>query len=448
MNADLVLFPILIAVFLGTGRVFVRKRWMNVVEIIGVLLSTVPLFVYHPFGVFIVGGWSSALGVEVKYTPISMWFILSLLVVWMAFKMRCERWDSVMESLADYLFAALFALFISNDLFNIYVTMELSSLISFLMVGYGERPSRIWAALKYIFLSSVALSLYLIGMILIYSHVGVLSVDALKGENVPNFAISFVVVALLVKGGTFALSSWMLDVYSKSKRAVAMLLSGTSVNMGLYAMITLLPIMSGELRSYVVYFGILSAIGGALYAWGEQKTEKILAFSTSSQMGISFALLGISPIYAALYAFAHSLSKSLLFSRGGKITTYIATASLIGIPPLAGYFAKIEFMKDFMLFSLLILFLTSAYSVKLLKGVSGKMNFSEIPLLIFLFFPLFFIPFGGLLTLLEILAVACIGLLFGNFLRFPKLKDVFTLEGGIAYQIWALAVALIWVNVK
>ncbi len=448
MKVNFVLLPLLVSVFLGTLRIFLKKRWMNVLEITLVILTLVPLFMFKPFGTFTVGPWSSAVGVEIRYSPTSFWFILSLVVVWVSFKARFVNWDSTMESLADYLFSAMYALFISNDIFNVYVTMELASLVSFLMVGYGKKAQRIWAALKYIFLSVVALSLYLVGVALIYSQDGVLSLSALKGEKIPVFALAFVVIALLVKGGTFALSSWMVDVYYQSKEAVSALLSGTSVNMGLYAMILFFPLLNWNLKEFIVAFGIFSAIVGSIYALGEKKRGKVLAFSTSSQMGIAFAFLGISPTACAMYAFAHSISKSLLFSSKEKISTFLAVASLVGLFPLAGYFAKIGFMKEFPFLSVLIVFLTSAYAMKLLNISPWKPMFYEGPLIAFLFFPLFFMPFGNYITILEISAVALSGFIFGTFFSFPTLKDVFSLENGMIYEVWALAGLLIWLHAR
>ncbi len=443
MSADILLSPVLLAAFFGTIRVFTRKRWLMWFEII--LISTCVSYIlfFQSPATFVVGEWSSAVGVEVRYDSTSFWFILSLLTVWVSVKARFERWDSFMDSLMDYLFASLYALFISNDLFNMYVTIELTSLISFLMVGYGKNPARIWAALKYMFLSSIALAFYLFGTILLYSETGVLSIGALQNEKLSAFALMFVVMALLVKSGIFGLSAWLIDVHSMSETPVSMLLSGVAVNAGLFGMVRIYPLLPQRLKEFVVIVGLFSAFGGGIYAFFEKKPKRVLAFSTTSQMGIAVALLSLSPLASALYAFAHSSAKSLLFSRNGKFSTMIGALSLIGIPPLAGYFAKMNFEEAFPTLSLLVVFLTSMYLVKLFKGLKWKFSPFEFLLEGVLLSSCFFMPFGGA-SIFKILIVATGGATAGFLIwkkaALPPLKDVFGLEEGIAYQLWALVI--------
>ncbi len=444
MSADLVLFPILTAVILGTLRIFLKKRWMNWLELLSIAIATTLVLVCQRPTTFVVGGWSSAIGVEIKYDTISFWFILSLLIVWTSVKIRFEKWESIVESLMDYLFASLFALFISNDLFNIYVAIELASLISFLLVGYGEKPSRIWAAIKYMFLSSIALNLYLFGAIVVYSNVGVLSIGALKTEKVPAFGLIFILSALLVKSGTFGLSAWLVDAYSKSETPVSMILSGAVTNAGLFGVIRIYPLLPYRLKAFVLAIGIISALGGALYAISEKKLKRVLAFSTFSQMGMALMALSISPLAGAIYAFSHSNAKALLFSRNGKVSATIGALSLIGLFPLAGYYAKIPFGKIFPYFSMLMVFLTSVYIVKAFKkDLEWRISAFEIPLEFALISLAFFISPGNINHILEMYALAAAGMFLGKKVSFPGLGDPFGLEEGIAYQVAFLSVMAI-----
>ncbi len=442
MSNDLVLFPILIAVTLGTLRLFIKKRWMNWIELLSIISFTLCVLVFQRSTTFVVGGWSSAIGVELRYDSISFWFILSLLLVWTSVKMRFERWNYSIESMMDYLFASMYALFISNDLFNIYVTIELTSLIAFLLVGYGKKPSRVWAALKYMFLSAVTLNIYLFGTLLIYYGTGVLALGALKSMNVPKLGLAFILTALLVKSGILWMSAWLVDAYSKSETAVSMILSGVVTNAGMFGIIRIYGILPYDLKTLVFVVGIISTFAGAVYAFGEKKAKRILAFSTTSQMGVSLVALSISPIAAAIYAFFHSSTKALLFSRNGKISTIIGGLSLAGLPPLAGYFAKIIIGKSFPIISVLITFVTSVYVVKLFTpDLKWKLSPFEIPLEFAILFFVFIIPFGGIMYTLEISVAVAIGMVVGRKVSFPSLGDPFGLEEGIAYQMVFLAIA-------
>ncbi len=454
MNSDLfwlnghnmLLLPILIAVILGTLRLFTKNRWMNWIELLSMAFFTVIVLFFQRPAIFVVGGWSSAIGVEVKYDSISFWFIFSLLIVWSSVKMRFEKWEPSIESMLDYLFASMYALFISNDLFNIYVTIELTSLISFLLVGHGKKPSRVWAALKYMLLSAVALNTYLFGTLIVYYGTGVLALGALKLEKIPEFGLALILTALLVKSGILGLSAWIVDAYSKSETPVSMVLSGIVVNAGIFAIIRIYDILPSNLKTLVLVIGIISTFGGAIYAFGEKNFKRILAFSTTSQMGISLIVLGVSPIAAAIYAFFHSNTKALLFSKNGKISTTIGALSLAGMPPLAGYFAKIAIGESHPMVSILITFVTSVYVANLF-GPDLKWKFSpfEIPLEFAILSLMFLIPFGGVMYTTEILATIAIGILVGKRISFPNFGDPFELEEGLAYQMAFLAIAALTV---
>ena len=443
MSTDLVLSPILIAIVLGTLRFFVKKRWMNLIELLSISSFTACVLLFQKSTTFVVGGWSSAVGVELRYDHISFWFILSLVLVWSSVKMRFEKWEPSVESMLDYLFASMYAVFISNDLFNIYVTIELTSLIAFLLVGHGKKPSRVWAALKYMFLSAIALNIYLIGTLFIYYGTGVLALGALKNIKIPEFGLALILTALLVKSGMLGLSAWVVDAYSKSETPVSMVLSGMVVNAGIFALIRVYGLLPDTLKALVFVVGIVSAFGGAIYAFGEKKFERILAFSTTSQMGISLVVLGILPIAAAIYAFFHSNTKALLFSKNGKISTTIGALSLAGLPPFAGYFAKVILGKPFPIVSVFITFVTSIYVAKLFDNARFNWKFSmfEIPLEFAILSLMFLIPFGGPIYTVEILVTVAIGMWLGKKIPFPNFGDPFGLEEGIAYQMAFLAIA-------
>lgn len=68
---------------------------------------------------------------------------------------------------------------LSRDLFNLYVVLELSSLLSVTLIALEGRSAAIWAALRYLFLAGLGMTFYLFGLGLVYSRTGLLSVSGL-----------------------------------------------------------------------------------------------------------------------------------------------------------------------------------------------------------------------------------------------------------------------------
>lgn len=446
MRTDLLLLPVLTAVFIGTARMIFKKDGMKWIDMVAVVLPTafVLIELARNTVVFTVGGWSSAIGVEVKYDQISFWFILSLAVVWSSVKLRFETGEFTTSALLDYLFAALYAVFISNDLFNLYVTIELVSLISFLLVGHGHKPARIWAALKYMLLSALALNIYLIGLAVVYSSTGALAVGVLVFDKIPEFGLVFILAGLLVKSGTLGLSAWLVDAHSKAETPVSMILSGAVVNAGLFGIIRIFPILPENLKQLVLAVGMISAFGGAVYAAAAPSVKRTLAFSTLSQMGIALSMITILPLASAVFAFSHSVSKALLFSRNGKISAAVGALSIVGIPPLAGYFAKNLLVSSMPVPAFLLTMMTAMYISKVFeKGLGWKLSPFEVILEIAAFSFMIFLPVYNLWYILEISLSAGIGFLAGRKIKIPELGDPFGIEEGIMYQMAFLAVGVL-----
>ncbi len=446
MSADLILLPVLTSIFAGTARVIFKRFWANWIDITAVILPVVLVLALQAQKTFVfaVGGWSPLRGVEVKYDPISFWFILSLAIVWGSVRIRSDIQDSTTEALTDYLFAALYGVFISNDLFNLYVTIELASLISFLLVGHGNKSARVWAALKYMLLSALGLNIYLIGLAIVYSATGALAVGVLVFDKVPEFGLVFILAGLLVKSGTLGLSAWLVDAHSKAETPVSMILSGAVVNAGLFGIIRIFPLLPEQLRELVFIVGMISAFGGAVYAFASSAVKRTLAFSTLSQMGIALSMIAILPLASAIFAFSHSIAKALLFSRNGKISAIVGILSIVGIPPLAGYFAKNLLVSSMPVPAFLLTMMTTMYISKVFeKGLGWKLSPFEVILEIAAFSFMIFLPVYNLWYILEISLSAGIGFLAGRKIKIPELGDPFGIEEGIMYQMAFLAVGVL-----
>lgn len=261
------------------------------------------------------------------------------------------------------------ALVLSQDLFNLYVALELTSLLSFLLVGYEARPAAIWASLQYLILTTVGMILYLFGLGLVYGKLGTLSLSeiaALSPElSEPALAVGvgLLLAGAAAKGGVFLFGLWLPRAHGQAPTGISALLSGLVVKTGIVALARLSQAF--PVGPVLLALGVVTGLGGLVYALWEQDIKFFLAFHTVSQLGYVLIGLGLGgPAYAGaiLYLVAHGLFKGLLFLGAGEavletgerripqlagrvslpcaLALGVGSWAIVGLPPLAGFAAK------------------------------------------------------------------------------------------------------------
>ena len=281
------------------------------------------------------------------------------------------RGDSLRHSLLTLLVGTCLAAGISRDLFNLYVVLELSSLLSVILVAKEGRSAALWAALRYLLLAGLGMTLYLFGLGLVYGRTGVLSVSDLAQRGVWDAPVRVGVGLLLagaaVKTGVFLLGLWLPQAHGQAPTEVSVLLSGLVVKLGVLTLARLAEAF--PVHPMLWALGIVTGLGGALYALREPDLKVFLGFSTVSQLGYMLLGLGLgAELGALLYLVAHGVFKGLLFlcageaveARGVRTIPELAgrvpwpaalglalgTWAIVGLPPLAGFAAKAVLCAD------------------------------------------------------------------------------------------------------
>lgn len=303
--------------------------------------------------------------------------------------------DSLGHSLITLLVGTCLAGGISRDLFNLYVVLELSSLLSVILVAKEGRSAALWAALRYLILAGVGMTFYLFGLGLVYARTGTLSISALVQcpvfDTPVRIGAGLLLAGTAVKTGVFLLGLWLPQAHGQAPTEVSVLLSGLVVKLGVLTLARLAEAF--PLGSALVGLGILSGFGGVLYALGEKDLKVLLGHSTVSQLGYMLIGLGLGAEFGALmYAVAHGLCKGLLFLSAGEaveegkartiselagrtpwsaaLGLALGTWAIVGLPPLAGFSAKAFLVANQPLwaksFFLLLSMGTAAYFVRIL----------------------------------------------------------------------------------
>ncbi len=352
---------------------FTRYRfWFSLIGWAGALSGvSLGISTYLDSGAVVgtLGGWG-ILGIEIIIDQTTLLFA-GLVVVLNLFTLVYLRGSKkgVFYCLYNFLLATTFSIAFSHDLFNLYVTIEFMSLVSILLIGYERKAYQIYAGAKYLIISSLAMSLYLIGLGLVYRVGGNLGIGELTklmdgGADLPvSLGLTLMLTGLAVKGGVFLFSMWLPDAHSYSDTVVSALLSGMAIKSGLIGIIRVSKMLGrGQL---LLVLGALTGIAGAIFALVSRKPKKILAHSTISQVG--YILLGIGTgtpagiLAASLHLFFHGLFKALLFlsvgaagvgsnniDGGGDLSVpwtskaglLVGSVSIMAIPPFNKYFSK------------------------------------------------------------------------------------------------------------
>lgn len=241
-------------------------------------------------------------------------FILSSLVglgiwLWMRRKRQGSPW---FQPLALLMIGACNAVFVSFDLFNVYVGIELVTVLGFLLIRLEGGPRQIWASVKYLLLGNLGMTLFLLALLRVYALTGDLSFTAVA--SVPLPLVMLLVSGLAVKGGLFVFGFWLPEAHGGASPPVSALLSGVVVLTGIIPVLRLAMIRP-DLVPVLQATGALSVLLGILLALRERDVKRLLACSTLSQLG--YALL--VPAAGAAFVLGHGLCKSWLFLAAGDL---------------------------------------------------------------------------------------------------------------------------------
>lgn len=330
------------------------------------------------------GGWRPPQGVVFVADPVAVFLLV--VVTWVGAVALARSFLEEESADRSRILVLLFLLqagvcgaLLSGDLFDFYVFFELMGISSYAAVAYRRGGAHLEAAWKYAVLSLCGSSFLLIGVGAVYAQTGLLTFafldqasQTVESRPLYLFSIALILLSLCLKAAIIPLHFWLPDAHSIAPTAVSVLLSGTVVNVGAYGVLRILSSQAawvwGEVGGVLLAAGSLTAVGCAAMAAAQKDLKRLLAYSTSSQMGyvITTAALGTrSGIAAALVTLAaHAWTKSTLFlcagaaidatgerrwdrmgglagSPGFSAILLIGSFSLAGLPPLAGFASKL-----------------------------------------------------------------------------------------------------------
>lgn len=223
--------------------------------------------------------------------------------------------------------SAMFGLVFSNNLIWVYFFWEITTLCSFLLIGYTkteEATNNAFTALWMNLLGGIAFAGALIWLAMSGSGSLGLSELLTSGKALALVPAALIGFAGLTKAAQLPFSSWLVGAMVAPTPVSALLHSSTMVKAGVYIIVRFAPIyqatVTGYLLAFVGAFTFLIASGIAI---SQSNAKRVLAYSTIANLGLIVACAGIGTyeaIWAAILLIVfHAISKSLLFLATGTV---------------------------------------------------------------------------------------------------------------------------------
>ncbi|MEI7856122.1 MAG: proton-conducting transporter membrane subunit [Methanomicrobiales archaeon] len=223
--------------------------------------------------------------------------------------------------------AAMFGLVFSNNILWVYFFWEVTTLCSFLLIGYTkteEATNNAFNALWMNLLGGVAFAGAIIYLAMFGN--GVMGLDTLlaSGKVIALIPAALIGFAGLTKAAQLPFSSWLVGAMVAPTPVSALLHSSTMVKAGVYILVRLAPIFQATFTGYVLaMIGALTFLIASGIAVSQSNAKRVLAYSTIANLGLVVACAGIGTyeaIWAAILLIVfHAISKSLLFLSVGTV---------------------------------------------------------------------------------------------------------------------------------
>lgn len=234
---------------------------------------------------------------------------------------------------------AMFGLVTSDDVIVLYIFWELTTVLSFLLIGhYSQRSAARRAAVEALVVTSLGGLAMLGGLVLLGQVAGTyrLSVIVARAPRgvVAVTAVSLVVAGALAKSAIVPFSAWLPGAMAAPTPVSAYLHAAAMVKAGVYLVARLAPGFAGEpgWRAAVVGLGCVTMLSGGARALREHDLKRLLAFGTVSQLGFLVAVFGFGQrgvgFAGVALLVAHALFKAALFLAVGVVDRCAGTRDL------------------------------------------------------------------------------------------------------------------------
>jgi multicomponent Na+:H+ antiporter subunit D len=385
--------------FVVGGRTAQRVAVATLVLGLGVVIAVaVALWRSGEALVYLVGGWAPPLGVALRADGLSVVMLLAVAVVITGIGVyACRDFFTPPDAaearapltfwlLMPAILGALNLVFVSGDVFTLYVALELLTFAGVPLVCLDGSGETLRSALRYVLFALLGSMLYLLGAFLLYGAYGTLDIALLSARVQPDAVVwaaaALMTAGLLAKTALFPLHLWLPPAHAGAPAAASAVLSALVIKGSWFLVVRLwfdvfpaaVTMPSAQLLGAL---GAMAILAGNIVALRQARLKLLIAYSTVAQIGYLFLMFPlVFGLQAAeldsagaisggmLQAISHALAKAAMFMAAGlvyavlghdrvadlrgvgqalpmTVTAFaLAGASLIGLPPSGGFLAK------------------------------------------------------------------------------------------------------------
>jgi len=348
--------------------------------------------------VYLLGGWGPPLGVALRADALAVVMLLVVAVVIFGIGVyACADFSTpsgAREARAPYTYwlllmavwGSLNLVFVSGDLFTLYVALELLTFAAVPLVSLEGRGETLRAALRYLLFALLGSMLYLLGAVLLYGAYGTLDIALLAAHIRPDpatlAAAALMTTGLLAKTALFPLHIWLPPAHAGAPAAASAVLSALVVKGSWFLVVRLwFDVMPGVITlsaaQLLAGMGAAAIVFGSIVAVRQERLKLLVAYSTLAQIGylflmfpLAFDAAGTALVHGGaltgglLQAISHATAKAGMFMAAGLIyaalghdriadlggvarampvtvlTFAVAGVALMGVVPSGAYLAK------------------------------------------------------------------------------------------------------------
>ncbi|MGI0105417.1 proton-conducting transporter membrane subunit [Salinimicrobium sp. WS361] len=398
MIEQLVIYPLITQMLLAIVLMFLWSRISSqrVISIIGSLLNlgvAVWLFVtVWQEGTLSIqaGNWEAPFGITFVADTFAATLVLLTAIAGVAVSSFSA--GSVIPARLKFGFFPIFhflllglnGAFLTGDIFNLYVWFEIIIITSFVLLTIGGEKAQLEGAVKYFTLNILASIVFLTAIAVLYGLTGSLNmadlaskVAAVENRTLVQVNALLFLVGFGIKSALFPLYFWLPASYHTPPSAVSAIFGGLLTKVGVYALIrvfTLIFEVDPFLQNVLLAVAVLTLFSGAVGAIVQNNIRKIFSYLVICHIGYMIAGLGMMTemaIAGAIFYLIHDIMvKTNLFMVSGVIYKIkanhnikklgdfyadhpklsllfaIPLFSLVGIPPLSGFWPKLSLISE------------------------------------------------------------------------------------------------------
>jgi len=339
---------------------------------------------------YFMGGWAPPFGIQWRLDSLNALFCILVTgiscIVTLATGATVDR--EIKHSRIPYYMvvllqiSGLLGMLLTYDLFNMFVFLEVASLTAYALIASGDQVRGNVASFRYVLIGTVGASFYLLGVGYLYAATGTLNMGDMAvilaevGMNRTVFlGLFLIVIGLAIKMGLFPFHGWLPDAYTHASNSASALIAPLMTKVSIYAFIriflvvfTALPVAARYIANSICVLGAIAIVAGSIMAFIQPRLKRMLAYSSISHIGLIMLGFGLNQPEAMMGSILHILNHAIMkaglfliaaaaFHRHGikdvlalsairgrmpfsLAALAICALSMIGIPPLAGFFSK------------------------------------------------------------------------------------------------------------